>query len=109
MFDDVVRHLSHKLVSLELFGARYTHELLDTAATRLRGLERLALGSPPADAAEREEVVSKLVEYVGEGVWGGLRRVTLGGGGGVWGPAERRRVKEACEARGVGYVSGGVE
>ena len=109
VFDEVVRHLSAKLVSLELVGARYTAALLDTAAARLTGLEKLSLGCPPADAGEREVVVTRLVEEVKRGTWKGLRRVVLGGGGGQWGPVERRRVKEACEGSGVAYASGGTD
>lgn len=106
--------LCPSLAHLELYGRRYSASLVDVLVTM--PLEYLGL-SVPVDE-ERGKVVEGLVKALGEGMgegeeredgtagmWRGMRRVELSGRGGEWEPAERRRIKEACERRGVVYSS----
>ncbi|GAA5916021.1 hypothetical protein JCM6882_003499 [Rhodosporidiobolus microsporus] len=81
---------------LELFGRRYGEDFV--AELKHLPLRHLAL-SVPVDSI-REKVAGDLLEALEKGEWSGLRRLELSGRGGEWAPAERRKVKQAVEARG---------
>ncbi|GAA5825034.1 hypothetical protein JCM11251_006069 [Rhodosporidiobolus azoricus] len=90
------------LQHLELFGRRYTEDLIP--ALKHLPLLHLAL-SVPVDAL-RERVAEDLLEALEQGEWKKLKRLELSGRGGEWAPAERRKVKQAVEKRdGVQYKS----
>ncbi|GAA5867897.1 hypothetical protein JCM8547_003408 [Rhodosporidiobolus lusitaniae] len=94
-FEEVLAHTPN-LELLELFGRRYSVELISLIKTL--PLRHLAL-SVPVDSV-REEVVNALLEVTKEGDCAGLRRLELSGRGGEWEASERRKVKQAADARG---------
>ncbi|BGP17662.1 hypothetical protein JCM10213_004646 [Rhodosporidiobolus nylandii] len=99
-FDSLIARTPN-LEHVELFGRRYADEVIPLLANL--PLRHLALSVPVESM--HEKVVGDLLEVLEKGSWPSLRRLELSGRGGLWAPGERRKVKQAVEAKGAVYKS----
>lgn len=101
-FEELIQSCPN-LISLELYGRRYSTSLLPSLQERDQ-LEFLALSLPLDGDRVLSGFEEGLKDCLKEGLKG-LKRMELSGRGGEWLATERRGIKEICERRGIAYSS----
>lgn len=101
-FEELIQSCPN-LISLELYGRRYSTSLLPSLRERDQ-LEFLALSLPLDGDRVLSGFEEALKDSLKEGLKG-LKRMELSGKGGEWLATERRGIKEICERRGIAYSS----